>query len=301
MMSAVLKPIAPAFSPEKYDSAKPILCGTYLIDMPNDTYHAHDSISATGLKRIERSAAHFMYPPERQETRNKVLGSALHMACLEPDLFYKTYHLLRGAKDRVCNEYKEAKLEYGETRVLVASEVERVEGIMNALYRDTEIRRLLEYAGYSELSGFSVDEKTGAVCRHRFDRLTKDFVAIDLKTTIDARTRAFSRAILNYGYHVQNAFYEDQFKWITGGTLSGFFFVAVESESPYACKLYWLDDDSLKLGRETYRKNLDLYAYCKSVDEWPAYNTEPSSIGVPNWALNSDDSGLIDNMTFNEE
>lgn len=285
----------------EYRNGAQIIAPCYVSNMPADTYHAHDSVSNSGLKLVNRSPAHFKYPPERAETRNKVLGSALHMACLEPELFYKTYTLLRGAKDRVCAEYKEAKKIHGEELVLVYSECAKVEGIMNSLYKDTEIRNLLEQPGHNELSGFSKDPETGMICRHRFDKLTNYSIAVDLKTTVDARKHAFSRAIMNYGYHVQNAFYNDQHKWITGKDLEGFFFVAIESESPFACKLYEIDMDSFEAGRDSYRKSLNTYAYCKQQDEWPAYDSALEEISIPRWALNEHEESIIDSMTFTDD
>lgn len=284
--------------PIEYQDGMQINAPSYISSMPADIYHEHDSISNSGLKLINRSPAHFKYPPERAETRNKVLGSALHMACLEPNIFYQTYTLLRNAKDRTTSEYKEAKKLHGEEFVLVSSECAKVEGIMNSLYRDTGIRNILEQPGANELSGFAIDPETGVICRHRFDKLTTQAVAIDLKTTVDARNHAFSRSIFSYGYHIQNAFYHDQYQWITGQDLEEFFFVAIESESPFACKLYCVDMDSFELGRDTYRNSLNTYAYCKKHDDWPAYDSTAEEISVPRWAINEYEESLIEAMTF---
>jgi len=274
----------------------------YVANMPAEEYHAHaGSISNSQLKLVSRSPAHFKFPPEKAETRNKVLGSALHMACLEPDLFYKTYTLLRNAKDRTSSEYKEAKKEHGEELVLVSSECAKVEGIMNALYKNHTIRSILELQGHNELSGFSTDPESGVTCRHRFDKLTNCGIAADLKTTVDARPDAFSRSIFAYGYNIQNAFYADQYNWITGDFLQDFVFIAVESESPFAPKLYRIDEDSILIGRDVYRKALDSYAYCLEMDEWPDYdNHEIEEIGIPQWAIKKHENDLIESFQFTE-
>ena len=274
----------------------------YVANMPNAEYQSHkSSVSNSQLKMVARSPAHFKYPPERTETRSMVLGSAVHMACLEPELFYKTYVLLRHTKDRTTSEYKEAKKEHGEELVLVSSECAKVEGIMGSLYKNHAIRSLLELPGYNELSGFSTDPVTGVTCRHRFDKLTDSGIAIDLKTTIDARPDAFSRSIFTYGYNIQNAFYADQFNWITGDYLQDFVFIAVESESPFAAKLYRIDEDSFLIGREAYRKALDSYAYCLEMDEWPAYeDQEIEEISVPSWAIKKHENDLLESFQFAE-
>ena len=275
--------------------------GGYMSNMPSDIYHAHDSVSNSGLKLVNRSPAHFKRPPERTSTRAMVVGSALHMACLEPDLFYATYVLLDDAENRLCKEYKDQKKKCSEDLILVKSEIEKIEGITKSLYSNPEATKLLNQDGWNELSGFAHDAETGMICRHRFDKLTKKGLAIDLKTTTDARPNAFSRSIFNFGYHVQDAFYSDQYQWITGEELEGFAFIVVETESPYAVKVYYLGDESRNLGRETYRKALNTFAYCKDTKEWPSYNDEPEEINVPHWALRDYDESLINAMTFSGE
>lgn len=286
---------------QQYKPGMPIVAPCYIEGMPSDIYHAHDSISNSGLKLISRSPAHYKYGPERKETRNKVLGSALHMAILEPDLYKKTYTRLYNAKDRVCSEYKEAKKEFGEENVLVASECANVEGIANALWE--KYSDLLSLPGYNELSGFSKDPETGVICRHRFDKLTKGGTAIDLKTTIDARRESFSKSINTYGYHMQAAFYADQHEWITGGIeLNDFIFLVVESSPPYATKKYKINQESIDIGRDIYRKCLNEYAKCREFDEWPAYEDHGiEEISIPAYAIMQHDKQLIENFVFMED
>lgn len=284
----------------EYKPGMPIAAPCYINNMPADIYHAHDSISNSGLKLIGRSPAHFNQQPDKPETRNKVLGAALHMAILEPDLFYDTYILLRDAKDRNAKEYKEAKKEYGEEIVLVSSECAKVEGISKSLW--SKFGELLSLPGHNELSGFVADPETGVMCRHRFDKLTNSGIAIDLKTTVDARSDAFSRSIHAYGYNQQAAFYSDQYEWITGNQLDDFVFIAIESESPYAAKLYRVGNQSLEIGREQYRAALNKYAECKASGFWPGYEcSNIEEIEVPQYVINRHDFEQIESFTFTDE
>ena len=272
----------------------------YVSNMPAELYHAHDSVSNSGLKLVNRSPAHFKYQKERESTRSMVVGSALHMACLEPDLFYQTYTLLRKADDRRSTEYKEAVKLHREELVLVASECERVEGIMKSLHSNANIKHYLDIDGWCELSGFVEDPETGIVCRHRFDKLTRSGIGIDLKTTTDARNDAFSRSIMSFGYHVQDAFYNAQYNWINGVHLADFIFIAIESESPYASKIYRIDSDSIDAGEFVYREALNKYAYCKQMNEWPAYDDEIEGIGIPYWAFKQHENSIIESFTFTD-
>ena len=226
-----------------------------------------------------------------------VLGSALHMACLEPDIFYDTYHLLRSSENRMTSEYKQAKKDFGEEFVLVKPEIEKIEGMARNLHKSAICEYLDNDYCEKELSGFAIDPETGLMCRHRFDAII-DGIAIDLKTTTDARKPAFSKKILDFGYHIQAAFYVDQYNWITGEEIKKFIFAAIETSAPYAVKIYELEQDSMDAGRKKYRQALNEYAQCKSSDTWPSYDQEIETIGIPQWALEKD---AIDDFIFTDE
>lgn len=287
---------------EKYSSAEALCINGYVSGVPNEVYHSLNSkISNSGLKHMARSPAHYIayLNEEKKQTRNLVLGKALHCAVFEPDIFYEEFKLLRSAPDRVCSEYKTAKKEFGEEFVLVAPEIEKIEGITKSIYANKKASELLNIDGHCELSGFSKDPETGVLCKHRFDKLLNDGRAIDLKSTIDARYYPFSKSILTYGYHQQQAFYSDQHEWITGNKLDDFLFITVESSAPYSCIVYRIDDESLEIGRRKYRESLNKYAECLNKDEWPGYDSdEIESIGIPEWAVNQE---LIDQMEFDDE
>ena len=272
----------------------------YVSDMPADIYHAHDSASSSGLRLLLRSPDHFKNGEEKDQTRAMVLGSALHMACLEPDIFYDTYTLLRSSENRMTSEYKEAKKEFGEEYVLVKPEIEKIEGMAKSLRVSKKLNYWLYDNDYShkELSGFAIDPETGLMCRHRFDAIIIGDVAIDLKTTTDARKPAFEKKILDFGYHIQAAFYADQYNWITGEKIEKFIFAAIETSAPYALKVYELEQDSMEAGRKKYRQALNEYAQCKASDTWPSYDQEIQTIGIPQWALEKD---AIDDFIFTED
>lgn len=285
---------------KKYNASEQITAPCYIAGMPSEIYHAHDSISNGGLKLISRSPAHFKYGAKPEATRAMVIGSALHMAILEPELYRQNYIRLYDAENRVCSEYKEAKKEFGEDRVLVKNECIKIERIAASLFKS--FCSELSDAGDTELSGFSTDPETGVICRHRFDKLMKNNVGLDIKTTVDARPEAFSKSIQSYGYHMQAAFYSDQFEWITGEKLNGFLFLVVETSAPYACKMYRLGNESIEIGRAIYRKCLNKYAECRNANEWPAYdNIEIDEIGIPAWAVNEHEKQQIEDFIFMED
>ena len=286
---------------KQYQKGMQITEPCYVANMPADIYHAHDSASSSGLRLLLRSPDHFKNGEEKDQTRAMVLGSALHMACLEPDIFYDTYRLLRSSENRMTSEYKTAKKEFGEEFVLVKPEIERLEGMAKSL-KDLVILNYWLYENdysHKELSGFAIDPETGLMCRHRFDAyIGRIATAIDLKTTTDARKPAFEKKILDFGYHIQAAFYADQYNWITGEKIEKFIFAAIETSAPYAVKVYELEQDSMDAGRKKYRQALNEYAQCKASDTWPSYDQEIETIGIPQWALEKDS---IDDFIFTDE
>lgn len=254
-------------------------------NMPNDEYHAHNSISKSGLDLVARSPAHYRYPEPREQTRFMVIGTAIHVAILEPDVFARDYLLLRDVKDRRSSEYREAIKVHHPDFVLTGKEADFVSGMQESVRAHKVIRELLDSPGQAELSVFTKDPITGVEVRCRFDWLTDSGVPLDLKKTQDARPDAFSRSVYNYRYHVQAAFYEDVWFWETGERLERMRFAAMEERMPHATSLYVLDDEALNEGRRLYREALNLYAECLERDHWPAYSDEEQWLCLPPWAI----------------
>jgi len=268
--------------------------GAYLLDMPNADYHGSEGVSKSGLDLIERSPAHYRYRVAKAATRGMELGTAIHTALLEPERFASEYMLLKDVKDRRASEYKQAVKVYGSECTLTGPEADKVAGMQEAVYANPHARELLEVDGWRELSGFAIDPDTGILCRHRPDLLTASGVMVDLKKTQDARADAFSRAVYNYRYHVQAAFYMDQYFWITGERVERFVFLAVEEEMPHGVKIYQLDDDAIAIGREAYRENLRTYASSEASNEWPCYDSAPELLSLPGWAVAQYENELED-------
>jgi len=256
----------------------------FILDMPNDVYHASAGISKSGLDLISRSPAHYFLAPTKEPTRNMILGSATHSAILEPEKFASDYLLLRDIKDRRASAYKEAIKAHNPDYVLTEPEADRVTGMQESISTNSLLKSLIDEIKYTEVSLFL--NRNGVTYKCRFDAITKNGSILDLKTTQDARFEAFSRSIFNYRYHVQAAYYSDLFE-AAAGAQADFIFLAVESEPPHASKVYRLDSISMEIGREAYKNDLEVYKQCFKSNLWPAYeqNNEPDLIALPEWAI----------------
>jgi hypothetical protein len=164
--------------------------------------------------------------------------------------------------------------------ILEAEEYDRLDGMLSSLINNKTALHLLT-KGKAEQSIFWTDKATGVNCKCRPDYLRDDGIIVDLKTTEDASKRGFERAIANYSYHIQSAFYLEGVSQILNEPLSDFVHLVVEKKPPYAVGIYTLDDEAIGVAREEIKRLLALYAECKAKDEWPAYTQDIQNVSLP--------------------
>lgn len=278
-------------TPIEYKDLTPELAraGCFVIGMPNEAYHAYEGISKSGLDLIDISPAHYAHAEKREQTRAMIIGSAIHAAIFEPDWFTEQYILLRDVTDRRSSAYKEAVKTKCQDLVLTGAEADRVAGMQEAVRYNPAAHELLEAHGWSEISAFVECPETGALLRARFDRLLASGIAVDLKKTQDIRYDKFQRSVANYRYHVQDAFYSRVYSLITEKELVAFKFLCVEEKSPHASKVYQLDDEAKLVGARIAMRNLETYADCDQVNQWPYPDGTEELMSLPTWALEDED------------
>ncbi len=322
--------------PIEYEEGMVIETGKYYLNMPNETYHAHKSISKSGLDKFDIDPYKFYNSKPMKQTQAMKMGSAIHCSVLEPDLFEKEYAVEPDWSDCLSSDaamkqflksvgragYSSLKTydlaimcfecepeikiqfvekslwlaEFPNAEIITIAEMEKIKGMQKAVWAHDEARRLLKAQGYCEISGFARDNETGTICRHRFDKLANidgEWWGVDLKKTQDVREFKFSRTISDYRYHVQDAFYSDQFEWITGEKLAGFKFIAVEEEYPHKVAVYELCDVSKQIGGEAYRHNLNMYAEYESGAIKAHNNSGSEVISLPEWVLRQFEEEVI--------
>jgi len=275
------------------------------LNISNEDYHAGPGISKSGLWTIAtKTPAHYRFG-ERKDSAAFDLGTAAHLALLEPDLFH--VKAIKGPADRRGNKWKDAELHADANGWLLLTEgdYERAERIRDSGERNATLRDLRRGA-LVEASGYAIDAETGMLCRCRPDAYNAAAgVILDLKTTPDGGREAFSRASANYGYHVQEAFYTDVWKSAARyparpATFDGrafevdaFVFVVIEKTAPFLVSCYELSPAAVDEGRETYKRALETYARCVGREDskmlapdeaWPGYPEDPEPLDIPPWA-----------------
>lgn len=261
-----------------------------VINMPSADYHSHPAISKSGLDLINRSIAHYEYRVPFEPTRHMEIGTAIHAAMFEHERYKSDYILLPSVKDRRASEYKQAVKAAGTSElVLVGHEADKVAGMYQSVSLNTDARETLTKEGWPEISFFAVDATTGLRVKCRFDWLTKDGHAIDLKKTQDVRYEKFQRSVASYRYHVQESFYRNVYMLVAGKPLESFRFLCVEELPPHASKIYVLDDEANAVGRRAYASDMSaLYEHKKAGGLPPGLVQETELMSLPAWALDEE-------------
>lgn len=257
--------------------------------LSNQDYHSdHEYVSKSWLDALRKNPAklqEYLRSGNEQTTAMRV-GSMVHTAILEPELFKERYALAPICDKRTKEGkaiYQKFEEENQGKEFCKQDELEMIQGMNRSLLQHSQASNLLYENGRCELSVFS--ELNGVKVKCRFDKLTESGIAIDIKTTEDASITEFAKSIYNYRYHVQAAFYRDIAE-NEDLELKRFIFIAIEKSPPYCVACYELDEDSVTLGMREYQDQLDLYKSCLELDSWPAYGQEIEKISLPKWALN---------------
>jgi hypothetical protein len=143
--------------------------------------------------------------------------------------------------------------------------------------------------GTPEQSLYWTDPETGVMCRVRPDWLKHPpdlTLCVDLKTTKDASPGGVSKAIADYGYHQQDAFYVDGIQAVLG-LPARFVFVFVNKTPPYLITVRELSDADRAIGRAKNARALRIYAECERTGIWPDWTGDTPDIpyiSLPTWA-----------------
>lgn len=261
-------------------------------------YLALDAFGSGRLEWLAVSPKHYRYMLEQpaEESPSLSLGTALHAAVLEPDVFGMEYALEpldvapMNAKPRATNAYKEAvaEMEGRGLTVLREDTLAQVEAMAAAVMEHPKAAKLLAKAPERELT--MIWNRDGRICRGRAD-LLGEVVLGDLKTT--RSLRKFSPwAITEYGYHRQAAHYVGGLAQL-GRTIERVMWIVVESSPPYDVGVFELDLPSLTLGHVQCDRLFEKLADCEREDRWPGMFEDVQIASVSDAALATMDDEAV--------
>ncbi len=273
-----------------------VLIGNYYIGMPDNVYHKTSGfISKSSLAQLGKETPfRFFNSKQRDQTPAMKMGTALHCAILEPEKFEASYLLMPDVRVKTLKAYKDAVKENPEMEILNGSDAKNLQGMINAVMGNDAARELLELDGWNEISGFHTDAESGVNLRHRFDKLSKCGVGVDLKKTQSVHIDDIAKTINDYRYDMQDSLYSDAYKEITGLEIKAFYFIFVEEKYPHQVAVVYLDDVSKQVGRDRYKELI--VDYCFYVDNKKAINnnSQISMISLPEYVLRQYENELED-------
>ena len=250
-------------------------------DMSEAEYHGDPtSLSASGMKRLLKTPAHYLLPNEHTDALD--MGSAVHTTTLGTgtEIVVVDAASWRG---KGASELRERAHAEGKAPIL-ARDMERVQEMAGAVLAHPTAGKLLS-EGKAETSAFWLDEAWGITRRARFDWITPSGIILDLKTTAHlGDPGTIARTVINYRYDLAAAQYLDVAEGC-GLEPQAFALVFVEKEPPYEVAVVELSEEFLTRGERLCQRALEIYRDCTASGQWPSYrNPEFTTIHPPAWA-----------------
>ena len=270
-------------------------------DVPFSEYLSWDAFSKSKVRHIIRSPKHL----EEAESADKETDAMRFGTIVDTMLFDlnwrdkigvlpETYLDVKSGKLKPFTLASSAckailcKLEASKEIVCKHAEYQKALSVYTSIVTHSDARQRINECvinGYYQLSIVWVDNETGATCKGRFDMLTPGVEAVDLKTTTDASPDVFSKKIYDLDYHVQAAMYLDGYQQLTGDPQLPWRFIVAESSPPHAVATYELDEQSIEVGRQRYKKAAALWVQYKQSGKARGYSEFCEPISIPTWAI----------------
>lgn len=231
---------------------------TCVEDMPNDVYHSLPSLSASQIKQLLVNPYAFVNKIKMAQTDSMNLGSAVHTLTLEPHKFDSEFAVIPKC-DLRTTAGKAIKQEFEmlhKGKILITQEQYETAQKASQSILKSPIGNFLT-GGKAEASYFT--NINGIDVRVRPDYFREDMgVVFDIKTTQDASPDGFVKAVANYGYYIQNAFYLKVLQELNLNA-KRFVFVAVETKEPFMVGLYELSPEAIDFGWNEALRAFDIY------------------------------------------
>jgi hypothetical protein len=240
-------------------------------------YDALKRLSWSRLRLLEKSPAHYRHGVG-DDSSGFALGTAAHMAVLEPERFAMEYVVYPGRRAGKAWEAFEAEHLAQNKQILNQREYDAAIAIRNAVRSHSRATSYLRGGAAEQTLTWALGEFE---CKGRADYIGD--AVVDLKSTKDGSPKAFAAACARYGYFGQAAWYSDGL-FLATGKRKPFVIVAVESSAPHVVTVYRVPDAVLAAGREQYLTLLGRLSYCMKNSFWGGYSEqEEIDLEIPQW------------------
>lgn len=250
-----------------------------------DAYHANPALGRSQLwKLIRKTPAHLRYADQTIETKAQAIGTAAHIAILQPEELERRV-LVGPDVNKNTKEWKAVKesAEASRRTLVDPREWDVIRRMRDNAMKHALVRRLVDG---SKIERSLYWDHDGIPLKARPDAYNQSLGLIaDIKTAASAAPRDFAKSVASYGYHLQEYMYTKALK-ANGLKAEGFVFIVIEKEDPYLVALYELDPHVFAEAERVFEAALEKYRECSALDSWPGYTPEgPQTLMLPAWAF----------------
>ena len=268
------------------------------VNMTNDEYHAAPGISCSHIKTLADGELDYFdkyvrEPEPDQEPEaprdDLVLGTAIHSAILEPDLFQSQFVEMPGFNLRSNAGKAERDAFVAENHGKTCLKPE--DYLMALRCRDAVFGHPLAHklfsSGRAETSTFAIDELTGELVKCRTDWENEALDAIvDVKSARSARQEDFERDAANLRYHFQPPWYFDVLERHRGWRPEHWIWLVIEKGRWPRVGVYYQPPEDIELDRIEVQRHFERLAELRRTGAWPRSYTDKEALplGRPAWA-----------------
>ena len=242
--------------------------------MTESEYRSHPALNASRFKAFIRSPFHFENQVDVETTEAMKIGTAIHTALLEPEIYASTIAFMPEC-DRRTTAGKQIAKEFEEQSVgklILKHESEDVViRAIDSVSRHLEWKTLKENQMHKET--IIIGEMFGIECKAKIDIIDlKKNMIWDIKTCQDASAESFKYEVQDRLYWVQQAFYKMLVEKHYGSKF-GCGFIATETTEPSATAFHQVSEKELELWEDIVKYKLQQYIACRATDVFPAYES----------------------------
>lgn len=215
------------------------------------------------------------------------LGTAVHCAVLQPDVYASTYAIQPATISRRAGKAWEMfQAENPGKEIIKQDDADMVTGISEAVYAHKNASEILTWANADEMEVSLFYRLHDLDCKSRLDLIVPDEgIVCDLKTASDASPEGFMKACDAFQYDVQAAMYMRAAEEC-GLKADHFIFIAVENKFPFTVGVYSFSRNSefIRAGELEVNKRLaDMRRWADGTLEHPAGWLE-HDLSLPAWS-----------------
>jgi len=263
-----------------------------LFEMSSSEYLALPCVNQSYLKLFKKSAFHALTARYSKPTSDQIFGTQFHTLLLENEKFDQLYvrepvYIINGRKAEGKAEREAAKAIIGDRETISADHWI----MLNKMHEETttdETAAALFNEGTAEQTLIWEDE-LGFWCKARIDWLPTGItnLLVDVKTTRSANPKDLQRGVVDWGYHLQEAFYIRGWRHVFG-VEPDFVFSFHEKprdpeDRPIPPVLIELDRQFRMAGEREIVRLMQLHQQCTASGYWPSYTKGITLLSPPPW------------------